>query len=227
MESILVIAAHPDDEVLGCGGTIAKFSNFGHEVNVAFLSDGEKSRNLLSKKIEDKKISIRKTSAIKASKILRINKPTFLTYPDNQLDIIPLLKVIQSIEKLIKKYKPGIVFTHHGGDLNIDHVIANKAVITACRPEYTSSVNKIFFFEVPSSTEWNFNHNIESFRPNWFENIDEYLKLKMQALDCYNDEIREWPHPRSVKGVEVLSQYRGATVGYNAAESFVLGFSKQ
>lgn len=226
MESILVIAAHPDDEVLGCGGTIAKLAKKGNKVNVAFLCDGELSRASKFTKVTKKNILDRKKAAEKACKILGAKKPTFADFLDNQLDSVPLLKVVQSVEGLINKYSPNTIFTHYGGDLNIDHSIVNKAVITACRPQVDCCVKKILFFEVPSSTEWNFSDTIKSFRPNWNEDIGSFLKIKLKALECYGKEIKRWPHPRSIKGVEILSQYRGSVVGYKAAESFVLGYKK-
>ena len=220
MSSILIVAAHPDDEVLGCGGYIAARAIAGDEVNIAFLSDGVTSRkdNLGLSEIES-----RRNSARLAAKILGVNVVSFGDFPDNKLDSVPILEVINKIEGELEKVKPSIVVTHFGGDLNIDHRIANQAVLTACRPTSGQLVKQIMFFEVPSSTEWQVPIEGEAFVPNWFEDISNTLNLKIQALNMYEGEMRDWPHPRSIKGVKYLAHWRGATCGVGAAEGFVLG----
>jgi N-acetylglucosamine malate deacetylase 1 len=221
-KSLLVVAAHPDDEVLGCGGTIAKFKKKGFTINILFLSDGVSSRKI-SKKTYIKEIKIRRNACLKACKILGSNKPVFNDLPDNSLDSVPLLKVVKIIEKSINKFKPNIIFTHYFGDLNIDHQIVNKAVVTASRPQNKNPVKTILFFEIPSSTEWQISKKRKQFSPNWFEDISKELNKKIQAINCYKDELRKWPHPRSVKGIKSLANWRGATAGFDAAEAFVLG----
>ena len=226
MKNILIVAAHPDDEVLGCGGTIAKLTSAGNKVIVAFLCDGEKSRKGINKKNIKKKIIDRKKAAQKACSILGAEKPFFNDFPDNKLDSLPILKVVQSIENLIDKFSPDTIFTHFAGDLNVDHSIINKAVITACRPQPQSKVKEILFFEIPSSSEWYFSNDAAHFRPNWFEDISDFIEVKLKALECYGKEVKKWPHPRSIKGVEYLARYRGSIVGYSAAEAFILGYKK-
>lgn len=221
-KSVLIVAAHPDDEVLGCGGTIAKLSSSGSKINILFLSNGEDSRKT-SKSEMKKKILKRKNAAKLASKILGSNKPNFADLSDNQLDSYPLIKIIKIIEKNIKKYKPSIIYTHFKNDLNIDHQIANRAVTTACRPQKNSSVKSLFFFEVPSSTEWRIDTKNKIFNPNWFEDITKTKNKKLLALKAYKSELRKWPHPRSLKGVSALFTWRGASVGVDAAEAFMLG----
>ena len=160
-KKILVIAAHPDDEVLGCGGALSKFSKLGYEVNVAFFSDGVSSRDLkLGKK--KKEILQRKKSSYRAAKILGINKIEFFDLPDNQFDTIPLLKIVKLVESLIKKYSPSTIFTHYDNDLNIDHRMISRAVVTTTRPYPGSCVKRLLFFEIPSSTEWNFSSSLKS-----------------------------------------------------------------
>ena len=220
-KSVLIVAAHPDDEVLGCGGTIAKLSSSGSKINILFLSNGEDSRKT-SKSEMKKKILKRKNAAKLASKILGSNKPNFADLSDNQLDSYPLIKIIKIIEKNIKKYKPSIIYTHFKNDLNIDHQIANRAVTTACRPQKNSSVKSLFFFEVPSSTEWRIDTKNKIFNPNWFEDITKTKNKKLLALKAYKSELRKWPHPRSFKGIEYLARLRGAQVGCDFAESFYL-----
>lgn len=220
MKSILVVAAHPDDEVLGCGGYIAKHVRLGDEVFVTFLSDGVTSRlgNLGLQEIES-----RRSAARLASKVLGVRDVMFGDFPDNKLDASPLLEVIKSIEAVVEQIRPQTVLTHFGGDLNIDHRIVNQAVLTACRPAPKQGVKEILFFEVPSSTEWQVPTEGEAFAPNWFEDISQTLELKIKALLMYEHELREWPHPRSVKAVEHLAHWRGASCGVDAAEAFVLG----
>ena len=219
---ILVVAAHPDDEVLGCGGTLAKYAkNKNNIVNVLFTSDGESSRPLSKKRLLIK-INKRKKDAQKAANILGIKKIFFLDLLDNKLDSYPLLKVVKIIEEYIFQIKPNIIFTHFKNDLNIDHQIVNNAVVTACRPQKNNSVKSIFFFEVPSSTEWKVNSKSEHFNPNWFEDISKTKNLKLKALKAYKSEIKKWPHPRSEKGIKALMEWRGATAGLEAAEAFVL-----
>ena len=220
MKSILVVAAHPDDEVLGCGGFIANQVRSGDEVFITFLSDGVTSRpgNLGLQEIES-----RRNAARLASKVLGATDVSFGDFPDNKLDASPLLEVIKSIEAVVELVRPQIVLTHFGGDLNIDHRIVNQAVLTACRPTPDQGVKEVLFFEVPSSTEWQVPIEGEAFVPTWFEDISETLELKIKALTVYEHELREWPHPRSIKAVEHLAHWRGASCGVDAAEAFVLG----
>ena len=220
MKSILVVAAHPDDEVLGCGGYNANQVRSGGEVFVTFLSDGVTSRqgNLGLQEIES-----RRNAARLASKVLGVSEVSFGDYPDNKIDTVPLLEIIKSIEAVVERVRPQIVLTHFGGDLNIDHRIVNQAVLTACRPAPKQGVKKVLFFEVPSSTEWQVPIEGEAFTPTWFEDISETLEIKIKALTVYEHELREWPHPRSVKAVEHLAHWRGASCGVDAAEACVLG----
>ena len=220
MTSILVVAAHPDDEVLGCGGYIAARVKSGDEVVVTFVSDGVTSRDENSGVAE---IETRRHAARSAAKVLGVKDVSFGDFPDNKLDSVPVLEVIKTIESVIRRLQPSIVVTHFGGDLNIDHRIVNQAVITSCRPTSGQCVKQIMFFEIPSSTEWQIQRKGEAFVPNWFEDISQTLELKVQALKMYEHELREWPHPRSLKAVEHLAHWRGASCGVDAAEAFILG----
>lgn len=220
--SILIFAAHPDDEVLGCGGTIAKLTSEGAIINVAFLADGIFSR-IGDSALQQKELSARRNAAQKACNILGVNSVFFGEFPDNRMDTIALLDIIKTIETLIDKYKPDTVFTHHAGDLNIDHRRTHEAVFTACRPQPGNLVNKLLSFEVSSSTEWQLAGNTPVFSPNWFVDISSTLDRKLSALDAYLVELRDWPHPRSLQAVEYLARWRGATVGVEAAEAFMLG----
>jgi len=217
--SILVIAAHPDDEVLGCGGTIAKHAATGNVVNVAFLADGVLSRGSEN----NEALQARQAAAQKALKILGAQPPTFDTFPDNSMDTVPLLEVIKSIESLIAEHQPDMVLTHHLGDVNIDHRRIHEATIAACRPQTGHPVKTLMFFEVASSTEWQVPGSAPAFAPNWFEDISATVDRKLAALEAYAMELRAWPHPRSVEGIAALARWRGATIGVEAAEAFVLG----
>jgi N-acetylglucosamine malate deacetylase 1 len=222
MRKVLVVAAHPDDEVLGCGGTIAKLSKQGVDVHVIFLADGVYSRKREKDSIQNELIR-RRLAAEQACSTLGVNTVLFGEFPDNKLDTIALLDVVRVVEENIIKIKPDTVFTHHGGDLNIDHRLTHDAVLTACRPQSDNTVKILLFFEVPSSTEWQSPSSPPFFTPNWFIDISHELKMKTEALKIYNEELRKWPHPRSTEGVESLARWRGATICVEAAEAFMLG----
>jgi len=220
-ETILVIAAHPDDEMLGCGGTIRLLVDAGAEAHVAFLADGVSSRD--QDKKEEDELSVRRSAARKSCDILGIKDIFFGEFPDNRMDTVALLDIVKCVENLINQYKPDIVFTHHAGDLNVDHRRVHEAVITACRPQTGHPVHTLLFFEIPSSTEWQIPGSGLAFEPNWFRDITSTLERKLEALDAYAVEMRKWPHPRSREGIEHLAKWRGATVGVSAAEAFMLG----
>ena len=221
--NILVIAAHPDDEVLGCGGSIAKWSRAGYKVYVLIMAEGVTSRDKTRiRDISKNKLFKLKESAQKAGNILGVKSVTFLDFPDNRMDSSDLLDVIKEIESAVYKLKPEIVVSHHSGDLNIDHRIVHESVMTACRPQPGHPVKRILSFEVASSTEWQSPAHSTPFLPNWFEDISGTLDVKIKALKAYHSEMRKWPHARSVKAVEYLAKWRGASVGTSAAEAFVL-----
>lgn len=221
---VAVIAAHPDDEVLGCGGTIARMSREGHAVHILLLADGESSRNSeISNSNTTTLLAARNAAAENACKILGCASLDILSLPDNRLDGMVLLDVVKNIESFLDKHRPTMVLTHHSGDVNIDHQVVHNAVITACRPQPDCSVKELLFFEVPSSTEWRPCGSAEPFNPNWFVDISSTVKIKLEALQAYNNELREYPHPRSTKAIEALIQWRGASIGVVAAEAFILG----
>lgn len=208
-ERVLVIAAHPDDEALGCGGTIARHAAEGDEVHLLFVADGETSRTMACK-------PNRNYMAFAASKILRTKPPIFLDLRDQKLDTVPLLDITQAIEAVAAKIRPTIVYTHHAGDLNADHRIVHQAVMTAFRPLPGSACRAIYAFEVPSSTEWG-----GGFAPNHFVSLESALDRKLDALKCYDDEMRPFPHPRSYEAAEALAEVRGSACGVHYAEAFM------
>jgi N-acetylglucosamine malate deacetylase 1 len=222
MKNVLTIAAHPDDDVLGCGGTMAKLSDHGVTVHVAFIADGISSRSD-GEFIDSTKLKARREAAEAACAILGVNSPTFKDLPDNQMDTVPLLEVAKMVESLIDEYQPDTIFTHHSGDLNIDHRRVHQAVVTACRPQTNHPVRTLLFFEIPSSTEWQIQTSASAFLPNWYEEITTSLDRKLRALNAYSMELKAWPHPRSPEGVDALARWRGATVGVSSAEAFMLG----
>ena len=219
INNVLIIAAHPDDEVLGCGGSIARLTSQGSQVKVLFLADGVSARG----STDTRELQHRHKAAKEAAGYLGIAHVDFDVFPDNQLDTVPLLSIIKKIEEEIITYQPDTVFTHHAGDLNIDHQLVHQAVVTACRPQPNHPVKTLLFFEIPSSTEWQSPHSAPIFAPNWFMDISETLTIKLQALEAYDEEMRAFPHPRSPKAIETLAHWRGATVGVAAAEAFMLG----
>lgn len=222
LSTIMVFAAHPDDEVLGCGGTIAKLIDEGAIVHVAFLADGVFSRTG-EQSAQQLELIARRSAAQKACEILGVQSVSFADFPDNRMDTIALLDITQAVETLITKHQPEMVFTHHAGDVNIDHRRVHEAVVTACRPQAGHPVKTLLCFEVVSSTEWQLPGSAPAFIPNWFVDISSTLDRKLTALEAYADELRVWPHPRSRQGIEHLAHWRGATVGVDAAEAFILG----
>ena len=212
-QKILVIAAHPDDEILGCGGSLNKFSNNNCEIHVLFMTNGVSSRDIKNKK---KLILLRRKAAIQCSKLIGTKENYFLDFPDNMLDSLPLLKIIKKIELHIKKIQPDYIFTHSEYDLNLDHRLTYQAVLTASRPDIGKIISLISF-EIPSSTEYSLNSN---FKPNLFIDISEFIINKIKCLNFYSKELRDFPHPRSIKNIVNLNNLRGSTVGIKSAEAF-------
>jgi LmbE family N-acetylglucosaminyl deacetylase len=215
---ILVVAAHPDDEVLGCGGTIARLTAEGRQVHLLFLADGENARGTVKSEV----VAERQSMAFAAAQELGAMVPTFLQFPDNRLDSIDLLDLVQAVEQHSSAIRPEVVITHFSGDLNVDHQRCSQAVLTAFRPTPGQSVRSILAFEVPSSTEWQFGGSADGFAPNAFFDITAHLDTKLAALRAYEKELRAFPHSRSIEAVEALARWRGATIGVNAAEAFMV-----
>lgn len=207
---ILVVAAHPDDETLGCGGTITKLTASGHEVHVAILSEGRGD------------IAAVQAQGREAAQVLGVKEVVVCGLPDQVFDTLPLLDVVKVIEGLLEKVGPTTVFTHHGGDLNLDHQIVHRAVLTAARPMTGSSVRSIYAYEVPSSSDWAFHRFEPVFQPNFFVDISETLDTKLAALAKYEAEAREFPHPRSSEAIRAAALRWGSSVGCPAAEAFEL-----
>ena len=210
MKKILVLAAHPDDETLGCGATIHRLYREGHSIQLLTFTDGESSRGLNKKN--------RNTLLDRVSNILGISNFSFSNFPDNAMDSVPFLKICKFIEEKVD-YFPDIIFTHHHEDLNIDHQLVSKATYTVFRPQF-GSTHQIFSYHVPSSTDYN---PLSSFKGNtYFKLTKQDLEKKMEALKVYDKEIRDFPHSRSYKNIENLISTYGCEVGSIYCEKFNL-----
>jgi LmbE family N-acetylglucosaminyl deacetylase len=221
MTDILVVAAHPDDEVLGCGGTIAWHVARGDRVHVVIMAEGITSRT--GDAHGGAALTALHAAAQRVHDTLGVASLRLEGLPDNRLDTLARLDVITRIEANIAQRRPAVVYTHHVGDVNVDHQVVHHAVVTACRPQPGHPVRTLLFFETPSSTEWQPPGSGTPFQPDWFVDIGAMLPRKLEALRGYASEMREWPHPRSYAAVEHLARWRGACSGVEAAEAFVLG----
>ncbi|WP_161594703.1 UDP-4-amino-4,6-dideoxy-N-acetyl-beta-L-altrosamine N-acetyltransferase [Helicobacter sp. MIT 11-5569] len=215
MQRILIVAAHPDDEVLGCFGSVARFIKQGAEAYTLILGEGKTSRGTTSKE----ELEILNQEFELANKSIGIKKVFREYFPDNCFDSVSLLDIVKAVEKIKNIVKPNIIFTHFENDLNIDHKITYQAVLTATRPLPNECVKQIYSFEILSSTEWNFG---VSFGGNVFFDISETIEDKIKAMRYYQSELCEYPHPRSLKGIEIQARLQGMRVGMEYAESFIL-----
>jgi LmbE family N-acetylglucosaminyl deacetylase len=219
-EKVLVIAAHPDDETLGMGGTIHKLSLLGSRVKVLFLSDGVGAREEIRESLES-----RRTAAVSALSLLNCSDVKFYDFPDNCMDTVPFIDIVKTIERDVDLFDPTILFTHFPHDLNIDHRITSQACLVAVRPKVNCKIKSLIYFEVQSSTEWNF--GATQFIPNLFIDISKSFESKMKALKEYQVEIEDFPEARSYAGIESRSRMRGVTVGVSNAEAFQVAFMRE
>ena len=217
-KKILIVAAHPDDEVLGCGGTVAKLIAQGYEAYTLILGEGKTSRDE-QREVENKtdELEVLNTEIQKANDVIGIKKVFVESFADNRFDSVDLLDIVKVISKVKEEVKPSIIFTHFENDLNIDHQITYKAVLTATRPMEGESVKEIYSFEILSSTEWNYPL---SFSPDTFFDISETINLKIDAMKAYDSELRQYPHPRSLEGIKLNAKYQGMRVGKKYVEAF-------
>jgi len=220
-KKVLVVAAHPDDEILGCGGAMVRHAQDGDEVHVVFMADGVTSRSD-NNRFEEIQVGDRYSAAECACKIVGAQSPITLGFPDNKMDTISLLDITKVLEEVLGKLQPKIIYTHHAHDLNLDHQLTHQAVMTACRPQPNASVSRIYSFEVLSSTGWEGATIKQAFSPNYFLEITKVWKEKKAALNCYQNEMRDYPHARSIEGVESLARFRGVSAGLQLAEAFQL-----
>jgi len=220
IKKALVLAAHPDDETLGMGGTIAKLSASGVEVKVVILTEGVSSRIQAS----PSDLESRKLSCSAAMKILGVKECFVGSFRDNALDSYPVLELVNWVESFLIDFKPDTVFATSPFDLNIDHRYVGEIAQIISRPLPNSSINQLYFYEVRSSSEWRFIG--DSFRPNVYFDIERTNRIKTLALNSYQQELRDFPHPRSLNALEALSVLRGSEAGYVNAEAFMLGMSR-
>jgi len=204
--NVLVLSPHPDDEVLGMGGTIKKLSQ-KNDVTLLVMTDGASAQY-----DHQKMIQVRRESCKKSSKILGIKKIEFLEFQDMKLDSIPQLEINQEIERVIRKIKPKVVFTSPKNDLNKDHEIVFNSTLVATRPN-SSQVKSVFSYELPGQVK-------SLFSPNRFEDIKNQISYKIKAFKMYKSEIMKYPHLRSPKAIESLAMYRGVQSGLMYAEAF-------
>jgi LmbE family N-acetylglucosaminyl deacetylase len=222
-DSVLVVAAHPDDEVLGCGGTIGRHADAGDQVKVLIVAEGATSRQEQRDRLQaGEELSALAQAAHTAGSILGAAGVELLDLPDNRLDSLDRLDLIKHIEQHIHRHQPQVVYVHHAGDVNVDHRRLHEAVVTACRPTPGHPVRRLISFEVASSSEWQPPGSAPAFQPNWFVDISDQWQRKREALLAYSSEMRPWPHARSLEALEHLARWRGAQVGVEAAEAFCL-----
>ena len=205
---------------------MARLAQEGWAVHVLIVAEGATSRGAQRDRGNAKaELSALARAAQAANDILGMASVTLDAFPDNRMDSVDLLDVVKVVERTIERHDPSVVFTHHAGDVNIDHRVLHDAVIAACRPLPGSGVRELLFFEVPSSSEWRPPSSGPAFHPNVFFDVSAQLALKLQALDAYESEMRPFPHARSIEAVRALAVWRGVSAGYAAAEAFILGRS--
>ena len=212
--TVLVVAAHPDDELLGCGGTLARHVLQGDEVHALVIAEGASSR------YEDGMADSLMSAARDAAKHLGLASVEFGCFPDQRLDTVPILELTQHVEAVVSRLQPTTLYTHFPGDANADHGIVARAAWTACRPYAFPSLRRFAVYETPSSTEWGWPLGSPAFQPDHFVNITETLEQKLAAMSCYESELRPYPHPRSLQALGERAAYWGSQVGFRAAEAF-------
>jgi len=214
---VLVLGAHPDDELLGPGGTIAGHVDSGDEVVCVIASEGATTR------YGDDSVAELETSAREAAEILGVADIRFLALPDQQLDAQPILSVIQAVERIVEEVHPEVVYSHHWGDANRDHRVISEATMVACRPIGDRFPASVYLFETPSSTEWSWPDPNSAFVPNHFVDVTATLERKLEAMARYTTEVRPPPHPRSPEALRSRAAYWGQTITRPFAEAFVVG----
>ena len=217
-KTILIVAAHPDDEVLGCFATVSKLIMQGYEAYTLILSGGKTSRDNFDKQ----EIDVLKQEMFEANNYIGIKKVFQADFPDNSFDSVPLLNIVKEIEKIKRQVSPGVIFTHHSGDMNIDHQITHRAVLTATRPMVGECIRSIYSMEIPSSTEWNSFTKDTIFVPDVFVDVTDTIEKKVKAMSIYKSELKEYPHPRSLTFIKELAKSNGVKVGLKFSENFKL-----
>lgn len=224
-KKIMIVVAHPDDEVLGLGATMNKLIHeYGSKTHVVILGEGITSRSDKRNTKEWKKeLSLHKKNIDAAKKSIGYHSISVHDFPDNRFDSVALLDIIKVIENEKQSFSPDVIFTHHGGDLNIDHQRTFEAVVTAIRPMEHEKVKTLITFETPSGTEWRASSDPRHFLPNIFIEVSEKnINAKTRAIESYEFEKRKYPHPRSPEALKIQAQRWGVATGKKFAEAFVL-----
>lgn len=225
--NVLVVAAHPDDEVLGCGGTMARLSSEGHDVHILILGEGVTSRHADPSEADQAELDALHKQAEEVGASLGAKSVSLAKLPDNRFDSVDLLDIVKIVEEHVDRLKPEVVYTQHGGDLNIDHVCTFRAVLTATRPMEGSPVKQVLAYRVASSTEWAFDQFEPTFREEVFSDISSTLDKKIAAMQMYEGEARPFPHPRSPEALEAEAKHFGSIAGLKAAEVFSVVYQIQ
>ena len=215
-EVVLVVVAHSDDESISMAGTIVKHIKKGDKVFVISMTDGVGARDDANLNI----IKQRKNASVTASKVLGFEWGDSYDFSDNVMDSYPLIEIVKAVEKAKYKYRPTLVYTHSGADLNVDHRVVANSVLTAFRPQPNELCKELRLFEVASATDYGNSAITGSFSPNLFIDISNEWPTKVKALKAYMEEMREYPHSRSIQGIKNLANLRGNQVGYDFAEAF-------
>ncbi len=216
MKRILVIAPHPDDETLGCGGVISRFAQEGADVFICIVSNHD------APLYTEEHRETTKREARQAHALMGVKETIFLDYAAVTLKELPVYELNGSIDRVVKDVRPDIVFLPHAGDMHIDHQLVAQAAMVAVRPLASCSVKEVLAYETLSETEWNAPRAEHAFMPNCFINITGYLDKKLTAMQCFKSQVYEPPHPRSLEALANLAQLRGSTISVNSAEAFML-----
>jgi LmbE family N-acetylglucosaminyl deacetylase len=221
---VLAVVAHPDDEVLGCGGTLARLAGEGGDVRILILGEGITSRQARRDvRAGRRALAALRRDAREAARLLGARSSEVLGFPDNRFDALPLLDLVKAVGRAVEAAAPDLVLTHFAGDLNVDHRLTCQAVLTACRPLPGAPAREILSFEVPSSTEWQTADACVPFAPRQFVVLTaRHVATKVAAMEAYASERRPFPHPRSPEAVRALARWRGASAGVAFAEAFSL-----
>lgn len=218
MEKIIVIAPHADDEVLGCGGTISKHVAHGNEVNVIIVTNAHVGDPALCSADDIKKV---RNEAIRAHDILGVNTTLFMDFPAPRLNAFPEYKISQELDRVFKEIRPQIIYIPHHGDMHQDHKAVHRAALVAARPRVGQSIRRIYCYETLSETEWAPMQE-SPFVPNVFNDITDFIEMKLEAMNCFQSQLKKFPDPRSLEAIEALATFRGSTSGIKRAEAFIL-----
>ncbi len=213
---VVILAAHPDDEILGAGATLAQHARNGDAVHAVVMVEGATSRYEVAMR------DALEAAGRKAAQVIGMQSIRFERFADQRLDTVPLVEVTQRMEGILEELDPEVVYTHFPGDVNADHGVVARAAWTACRPYRFPRLHRFAAFETPSSTEWGWPLAGDTFAPNLYVGVESTLETKVAALECYDSELRDYPHPRSARAIRERAAYWGSHVGRQAVEPFMV-----